>query len=205
MARTVLGIAGSPRRQGNTETLLDWVLEAAQEAGAEVVKIRLRQLNIRGCVACEGCLDDGACVQRDDMQELYPHLREADSIVLAAPIFSMGMAAQAKAMVDRCQPFWAIKYVLRQRVVPEGRPERRGVYLSAAGTTFDDVFDGARQVADYFFHVLEAKKIGELLCPGVDAKGEIMDFEGAREVAADLGRRLADESSGEGKVGGPAA
>src|SRR5680860_1299419 len=194
MAVTVLGLAGSPRRRGNTETLLDWTLAAAQAAGAEVVKFRLRELDVGCCIACDGCAETGQCIVDDGMDTLYPHLREADSIVLAAPIFSMGMAAQAKAMVDRCQPFWAIKYVLRQRVVPEGRPERRGAYLSAAGTTFDDVFDGARQVADYFFHVLEAKKIGELLCPGVDAKGEILDFEGAREVAADLGRRLADES-----------
>jgi putative NADPH-quinone reductase len=189
----VLGLAGSPRRRGNTETLLDWVLEAAAEAGAEVKKLRLRELDIRGCVACEGCFDDGACVQHDDMQELYPQLKEADSLVLAAPIFSMGMAAQAKAMVDRCQPFWAIKYVLRQRVIPEGRPERRGAYLSCAGTDYEDVFAGANQVARYFFHVLEAVPSGDILCPKVDARGDILKFPGAREAAADLGRRLAEE------------
>lgn len=188
----VLGIAGSPRRLGNTETLLDWVLEAAREAGAEVVKVRLRELDIKGCIACEGCFDDGACVQQDGMQEVYPHLKDADSLVLAAPIFSMGMAAQAKAMVDRCQPFWAIKYVLKQRVIAEGRPERRAAHLSCAGTNFKDVFDGARQVARYFFHVMEARSMGELLCPNVDARGDILKFPGAREVAVDLGRRLAE-------------
>jgi putative NADPH-quinone reductase len=188
----VLGIAGSPRRKGNTETLLDWVLEAAGQSGAEVVKFRLREMNLRGCIACEGCFDDGACVQQDDMQEIYPHLRGTDSIVLAAPIFSMGMAAQAKALVDRCQPFWAIKYVLRQKVVPEGRPERRGAFLSCAGTNFKDVFDGARQVNRYFLHVMEAVSVGDLLCPEVDARGDILKLPAAREVAADIGRRLAE-------------
>jgi hypothetical protein len=189
----VLGIAGSPRRKGNTETLLDWVLEAAGDAGAEVVKVRLRELDLRGCIACEGCFDDGACVQQDGMQELYPHLKEADSLALAAPIFSMGMAAQAKAMVDRCQPFWAIKYVLKQRVIPEGRPQRRGAFLCCAGTDFKDVFDGARQVYRYFLHVMEAMPAGEILCPDVDARGDILKYPAGREVAVDLGRRLAEE------------
>jgi NAD(P)H-dependent FMN reductase len=189
----VLGLAGSPRRRGNTETLLEWVLEAAEQAGAQVTKVRLRELDIRGCTACEGCFDDGACVQRDDMQQLYPQLKEADSLVLAAPIFSMGMAAQAKAMVDRCQPFWAIKYVLGQKVVPAGRPERRGAYLSCAGTGLKDVFAGATQVARYFFHVLEAVPAGDILCPQVDARGDILAYPGGKEAAAELGRRLAEE------------
>ncbi len=60
------------------------------------------------------------------MHQLYPHLRTADSVVLAAPVYSMGMPALPKAMVDRCQPFWALKYVLkrnsgRNRAVPSGR------------------------------------------------------------------------------------
>jgi hypothetical protein len=192
MAVTLLGIAGSPRRLGNTETMLDWALAAAEEAGAQVTKVRLRELDIGGCIACDGCMDDGSCIVEDGMDELYPLLRSADSFLLAAPIFSMGMNAQAKAMVDRCQPFWAIKYVLRQSVVPPGRPERRGGFLSCAGTTYDDVFAGARQVARYFWHVLEAKAYGEVLCPGVDKKGEITGVPDARARAEALGRTLAE-------------
>lgn len=192
MALTVLGIAGSPRRNGNTETLLDWTLEAAREAGAEVVKHRLRDLGINACQACDACSRDGHCIQEDGMEKLYPLLRNADSVVLAAPIFAMGMAAQAKAMVDRCQPFWAIKYVLKQPLLAPGRPERRGAFLCCAGTHYRDVFEGARQVARYFWHVLEVQPVGELLCPGVDKRGEIEGFPSAREVAVDIGRRLAE-------------
>ncbi len=192
MAVTLLGLAGSPRRQGNTETLLDWCLAAAREAGADVVKFRLRELDINGCIACDGCIDDGACIVDDGMDALYPHLRNADSIVLAAPIFSMGMSAQAKAMVDRCQPFWAIKYILRQALREPGRPERRGAFLCCAGTEFRTVFDGARQVANYFWHVLDVQPVGDLLCPGVDAKGEIADFPSAKQLAEEIGRRLAE-------------
>jgi multimeric flavodoxin WrbA len=188
----VLGIAGSPRRDGNTETLLDWTLEAAAQAGADVIKYRLRELDIGYCMACDFCFEDGCCIQEDGMEVLVPHLRRADSIVLAAPIFSMGIAAQAKAMVDRCQPFWAMKYVLNQKAALTDISERRGAYISCAGTQFKDVFEGARQVVRYFWHVLDVTSIGDLLCPGVDKKGEILDFPGARVVAADLGRRLAE-------------
>jgi hypothetical protein len=192
MAIKVLGIAGSPRRQGNTETLLDWALAGAEKAGAHVTKFALRDLEISGCLACDGCVDDGTCIVEDGMDELYQPLRDADSILLAAPIFSMGMNAHAKAMVDRCQPFWVIKYVLRKPLVDPGRPRRRGAYLCCSGTTFDNVFDGARQVARYFWNVLECEPIGELLCPGVDQKGEILEHPGAKDVAEDIGRRLAE-------------
>jgi hypothetical protein len=188
---TVLGLAGSPRRNGNTETLLDWCLDAATAHGAEVVKFRLRELDIGGCIACDGCFETGACIVEDGMDQLYPFLRSADSVVLAAPIFSMGLSAQAKAMVDRCQPFWALKHVLKEPLVAPGRPQRMGSYLSCSGTTFKNVFDGARQVVNYFWHVLDVHPAGDLLCPGVDAKGEIMEHPSARQVAEDIGRRLA--------------
>lgn len=186
-----MGIAGSPRRHGNTEILLDWSLSAARNAGAEVVKIRLRDLQFSGCIACDGCFETGACVVTDGMQELYPQLRHADGILLAAPIFSMGLAAQAKAMIDRCQPFWAVKYVQRRSVAAPDRPERRGAFLCCAGTQMEHVFDGALQVVRYFWHVLEAKSAGELLAPGVDRKGEVNVFPNAQERAEEIGRAVA--------------
>ena len=86
MAMTVLGLAGSARRGGNTEIMLDWCLGAAREAGATVVKFSLCDLDLHGCKACDACFKDGVCIQKkDDMKLLYPHLRSADSIVLAAP------------------------------------------------------------------------------------------------------------------------
>lgn len=191
MGITVVGIAGSPRRHGNTEMLLDWSLSAAREAGAEVVKIRLRDLQFGGCIACDGCFETGACVVMDGMQELYPHLRHADGLLLAAPIFSMGLVAQAKAMIDRCQPFWAVKYLQRRPVAAPDHPERLGAFLCCSGTQMGHVFDGALQVVKYFWHVLEVTSAGELLAPGVDRKGEVQAFPNAQERAEEIGRAVA--------------
>jgi hypothetical protein len=193
MAVTVLGLAGSARRGGNTETLLDWCLAAARVEGAEVIKFRLCDLDLHGCRACDACWREGSCVVNDDMQTLYPYLRAADSIVLAAPVYSMGIPAVPKMMIDRCQPFWALKYVLKHVLTEPGRPERLGAFLSCSGTTFTHVFDGSRQVMRNLWHVLEVSPAGELLCPGVDARGEILDQPAARAVAEDIGHRLGRE------------
>ncbi len=193
MTVTVLGLAGSPRRGGNTETLLDWCLAAARAEGAVVVKFSLCSLNLHGCQSCDCCWGDGKCVLQDDMQTLYPHLRTADSIALAAPIYFQGMPAVPKMMIDRCQPFWALKYILKQPVAKPGSPERLGAFLSCSGTRFVQSFDGSRQIMRTLWHVLDVTPAGELLYPGVDAKGEITEQPGARVAAEAVGRRLGRE------------
>jgi multimeric flavodoxin WrbA len=192
MAVTVLGLAGSARKDGNTDTLLDWCLAAAAAQGAQIVRFRLCDLDLRGCRACDACFKDGHCIQRDDMKQLYPHLRNADSIVVAAPVYSMGMPGVPKIMIDRCQPFWAMKYVLKVPVSTPGGPERRGAFLSCAGTDFTHVFEGSQRTIRYFWHVLGVTSVGELLYSGVDARGEILHRAGARAAAEDIGRRLGE-------------
>jgi len=70
----VLGIYGSPRKGGNTDQLLDKVLEGARSAGAEVKRVYTRELNLCGCIECGGCDKTGECVVQDDMQKVYPLL-----------------------------------------------------------------------------------------------------------------------------------
>jgi hypothetical protein len=190
MTVTVLGLAGSARKQGNTETLLDWCLEGARDEGAEIVKFRLCDLDLRGCRGCEACSKDGHCIQRDEMHRLYPHLRNADSIVLAAPVYSMGLPGVPKIVVDRCQPFWALKYVLRKPLTRSEGPERLGAFLSCGGTDFADTFQGSRRTVDYLWRVLGVTNVGALLYPKVDAKGEILQRAEARPAAEEMGRRL---------------
>jgi len=198
----ILGMAGSARRGGNTETLLDWCLGAAREAGAVVVKFSLCDLDLHGCRSCAACHKDGVCIQKDGMEMLYPHLRNADSIVLAAPIYFQGMPGVPKMMVDRCQPFWALKYLLKQSLArPEG-PERLGAFLSCSGTTFSNAYDGSRLIVRTLWNVLDVTSAGEVLCPGVDAKGDILKQASARVAAEQIGRRLAAETKRKGATDG---
>ncbi|NIR16562.1 MAG: flavodoxin family protein, partial [Desulfobacterales bacterium] len=69
-----LGIYGSPRKGGNTDQLLDKVLEGAKSGGAETSSVYARDLDMSGCIECGGCDKTGKCVVKDDMQDVYPLL-----------------------------------------------------------------------------------------------------------------------------------
>jgi putative NADPH-quinone reductase len=186
----VLGIAGSPRRDGNTDSLLRAVLQGAEEAGAETEFIALRNLKLGPCIECGRCQRTGRCAVADGVQEVHEKLLAADHVVFAAPIFFVGISAQAKQLVDRCQCFWWQKYVLGTPLFSPNRPERRGLFVSCCGSELDWMFDGARRVVKAFFNVLEITYAGEVLYKSIDAKGAVRDHPVALEEARAAGRRL---------------
>lgn len=190
----MLGIAGSPRRHGNTGTLLDRFLAGAESAGAATEKVVAARLDIAGCVACDGCRRDGRCVVQDDFQAVYESLVAADVIALAAPLFFWNLPAQVKALVDRAQCQWARRVVLRQPLpaTPAGHIRRRGVFICVGGDRRAQ-FDGVRLTVRDFFRVNEADYWGELLYSGVDAAGEIEHHPTALQDAFDLGHRAVAE------------
>ena len=184
----VLGIMGSPRRQSNTEILLDKALEGAGEAGAEVEKVLASKLKISPCLEIYACRKDGDCAIKDDMQLLYKKLLEADHIIFASPIFFYGITSQAKAVVDRCQALWVRKHVLGMG--KEDKRERRGVFISVGATRGTKLFDGAVLTVKYFFDAIGVKYSGDLLVRGIDNKGQIKEHPMALEDAFRLGQEL---------------
>ena len=97
----VLGIVGSPRRGGNTETLVDTILASAAEQGATYEKVILNDLEIAPCQACNVCKRTGSCVHEDDMDKLLPLMEKSDVWILGTPIYWWGPTAQFKLFVDR--------------------------------------------------------------------------------------------------------
>ena len=99
----VLILQGSPRANGNTAWMAEECRKAAEAAGHEVTLVDVAHKKIAGCMACEYChgKGNGTCVQKDDMQELYPLLAEAEVLVLAAPIYYFTMSAQIQAPIQR--------------------------------------------------------------------------------------------------------
>ncbi len=189
----IYAMATSPRRNGNTEQLLDQVIAGAREAGVRVLKDHLDHKRINPCLGCNWCGVTGQCIQQDGMQEVYPHLLSASGIILAAPIFSMHICAQAKMIIDRCQRFWSVKYVLGKQVVEDEsfRARRNGLFISVCGRNKPDTFECVRPTIAYFYHVLEIKNWSELEIPGVDEKGEILRYPDRLEEAHDMGRSMA--------------
>ncbi len=187
----VVGISGSPRREGNTETLLKEFLRGAEEKGAETLLFILPEMNIAPCQHCDGCLAEGKCVVEDDMWLIYPELETLDAVALASPIQFYGLTADAKAMIDRCQAFWARKYILKR---PLSEQPRKGIFISVGGTKFRDLFEPAKATVKIFFRTIDVEYWGELLYRGVDEKGAIRQHPTALKEAFLLGKRLVEEA-----------
>ena len=99
----ILILQGSPRKSGSTVWMAEEYRKAAEEAGHNVTLVDVAHKKIAGCLACEYCHGNGngACVQKDDMQEIYPLLAEAEVLVLASPVYYFTMCAQIQAPIQR--------------------------------------------------------------------------------------------------------
>ncbi len=174
MSIHILGIAGSPRPNGNTDRLLNHALETLKNEGYSTELIKIRDLNYSPCLGCNACTKTGSCIQNDDIEYLQDRLLKADRVIVAAPIFFMGINGQMKSVIDRMQPFWAWKYVLNKPIFPEEKAKPRyGIFLSAGGTKFSNLFDCAEKSVKNLYHVLDIKFMGTCGYRQIDKAGEI--------------------------------
>lgn len=99
----IVVISGSPRKNGNTDQLADAFIKGAEAAGNQVTKFHVADVKMNnGCLGCNYCQrNDGECVQKDGMQAIYDALYQADTLVLATPVYYFGMSGQIKMILDR--------------------------------------------------------------------------------------------------------
>lgn len=112
----VLGIAGSPRRHGNSDRLLEACLDGARAAGAVTDLLVVADAGVAPCRGCNACSSTGECVVRDGVQRAYALIDAADAIVIASPVYFATVPAVLKALYDRCQQYWARRYVLGLKI-----------------------------------------------------------------------------------------
>jgi multimeric flavodoxin WrbA len=187
----LLGILGSPREGGNSDLLLQKVLEGARQAGAQVSSLRAADLSIGGCLECGGCDSSGECVVEDDMQQVYPQLEAADRIILATPVFFYGFPAQLKALIDRAQSAWSGRMLTKTKQQRKTHEAGSGYLIAVGATKGEKLFEGLERVARYFFDALDMDYQGGLFFRGVDEQGAILRHPDAMEQAFELGRRIA--------------
>lgn len=189
----VLALNGSPRRNGNTELLLEAALRGIREQGGEAAVYRLNTLNLKPCQSCGGCAKNGVCVIGDDMARISADIRASDRIVLASPVYFFSVSAQAKIVIDRCQSFWIEKYILK-KPVPPGPAGRKGLLILTGGmkrAPNNPGYDCAEAVARSFFRTVNVQEHATLAYDAVDAKGAIREHPTALEEAYRAGRALA--------------
>jgi NAD(P)H-dependent FMN reductase len=187
----LLCISGSPRRGGNTDRLLNEVVSGAAGRGALVKQVVLADLDIVPCQHCDGCIQTGGrCVIEDDMQGIHGDLREFDRFILASPVFFMGVTAQAKAMIDRCQALWVIKYLLKQPVGLNKDIPRKGAFISVGGQNFSNLFQGSVATVKSWFKAVDVEYTADLLVPSIENYNAITNHPTALKDAFTIGQQI---------------
>jgi multimeric flavodoxin WrbA len=186
----ILGIVGSPRPRGNTERLVQHLLDAARAEGAETKLFTHAGKTIAPCLACDECVGGPPdfCVQHDDMIELYPLMLWAEAIVFGSPVYMGTMTAQLKAIFDRARPLWAMDNALSTKVaaavvVGEGR-------WGGQELTIQNIYWAALNHGMIVAGSASMPFGNWEVCGQADAPGDVLRDEAALRAAEGLARRL---------------
>jgi multimeric flavodoxin WrbA len=191
MTVTVLGISGSPHRHGNTETLLDSFLEGARAGGGSVEKVVLKALQYSPCRGCNACHKTGECIVEDDAVMLYEKILAADCLVVASPIYTMGITAELKGFIDRQQYLWARKFILKTLFFSDDHiKHHKGFFISTAGLGWDNVFDGAFPVITALFNTTGFEYYDNVIANDMDRFNGIKNHPTALKEAFDKGQKV---------------
>ena len=190
----MIGIYGSPRKKGNSDLLLDSALRGAQEQGADVERVYVRDLEISGCRGCDGCEKTGECVVQDDMLDIYPLLDDAGVIILSSPIFFYGLTSQIKALIDRGQAMWWKKKLSKEGKDRKNNYGGRGYLIAAGATRGENLFEGVQLTARYFFDALGMSYEGGLFFRAMESMGAAKEHPEILHKAYDFGKEVIQNS-----------
>ncbi len=189
----VVGLIGSPQKDGNAEKLLARFLAGAQDAGGQVSQIRAAELGIAGWVPGIGCQcgdnQPGGSVYETVSRELVA----ADVIVAGTPVYFRNVPAQFKALIDCSQGDWERKYLdkIPLPASSNGHQRRRGILIAVGGNMHED-FVGMVQTIKSFFAVYSADYWGEIVLADTEAN-ELKNRPAFLQTAYDLGRKAVSE------------
>ncbi|MFO8006944.1 MAG: flavodoxin family protein [Candidatus Brocadiia bacterium] len=144
-------------------------LDVFRDAGAEVETVVPRKLSISPCLSCNACFENGACVQQDQMQDLYVRFCEVDHVVVASPIYFTALPGHFKVMIDRFQCFWARTYLLG--TPPE--PRRTGMFLCIGAMGRERYYRSCLTTVKTWLSVLNMACPVSRFFPDLDARDDI--------------------------------
>ncbi len=181
----VAGFVGSPRKNGNTDVLLQQVLDGAAEAGASVDKFYINDMDFKGCQGCGYCRTTEACKLSDDMTKMYEVIKNADAVVFASPIYFFQMTGQMRSFLDRCYA------LLNNDHSPRIEAGKKAAIIGAQGApdanAFTKVYDEFSGILQQFFGMDVKDIIVDVghHAPG-EAKNDAEMMDRAKSVGASL-------------------
>jgi multimeric flavodoxin WrbA len=188
----IVALFGSPRRRGNTATLLRQATAGARDAGAQVDEIALRDLKMSACLEIYSCRHDGECRIRDDFQGVRDRILACDGLMLASPIFYYTVSAHTKILMDRFHSLWVKKNWASADPNPAPAVRRKGLFISAGATRGKRLFDGTLLSVRYFFDTLDMDLWKALLYRGLENEGEVDAHPDYLNETYQAGRGLAE-------------
>lgn len=182
MPKNIVILNGSPRKNGNTSALAKAFTEGAESAGHVITEFFLDGMNIHGCKGCFGghSSKDCPCVQKDDMDQIYPAVKNCDVVVFASPLYYWTMSGQIRTAIDR---LFALEEGDGNLLRGNGRAS--ALLMAAEGHGFEDV-------VLYYGHLVEHlhwKNLGHVLAGG---NMDVGDIQGKAELkeAFELGKSI---------------
>lgn len=165
--KKVMAIMGSPRKNKNTDKLLDYLLTGMGELDYKINKIYLKDLDIHSCTGCDHCGRTGVCIFDDGMSEIYDGFDNSDIVIFAAPLYFNSINGLSKNVIDRCQRYWSIKYTLKENY--KRNEDRKGMFLSVGGAPYShNHFDGTLPIMEFFFKAINVNYLGNYLVSNTD-------------------------------------
>ena len=165
--KKVISIMGSPRKNKNTDILLDNFTRGVKENGYTAEKVYLIEKKISPCIACGHCQKTGECILRDDMDEIYNLFDSGDIFVLASPLYFNSVSSFTKIVIDRCQKYFSLKFSLKEKY--KNRENRKGIFISVGGAPYShNHFNSCINVVDLFFKSIDVKYLGNYFVSGTD-------------------------------------
>lgn len=187
----IVAVYGSPRRKGNTATLLKHAVQGAVDAGVQVNEIVLRDLKMSPCLEIYACKKEGRCAIKDDFHNVVDQILSADGLILASPIFFYTVSAHTKILMDRCQSLWVKKYWIDKVPFGQWEPKRKGLFISVGATKGKKLFNGVLLTVKYFFDVLDMELFESLLYRQLEFEDDVLRHPEYLQEAYETGKALA--------------
>ena len=158
----ILALIGSPRKNGNTDQLVDQILRGSKTKGHSAEKLYLYDYTISLCTDCRKCKkDDYVCCINDEMQKIYPKMESADVIIFGTPIYWYGPTAKMKMLMDRMRPF-----------VANGKLKGKKAVVVAPSAEGTKAYGPLVEMFKMSFEYLEIEFVGKIFAKAYE-KGEV--------------------------------
>lgn len=178
MKKNILVLSSSPRKNGNSDILCDRFIQGATEVSHNIEKIYISDKNIGFCSACKACYATGKCIQKDNMESIYPKVLKADVIVFSTPVYFYSMSAQLKVFIDRLVPIYT--KLLNKEVY---------IFITAWDSNKKNLLSTVEAIRGLTRDCMEGTiEKGVIIGKGVSAKGDIRTTPAYTE-AYELGKK----------------